>query len=349
METFLQGLAREIGVDYLPYENYCNKNSQRKEIDMLRVADKRKELLCAGTLDVNTAEAMTQVLEAGYRYFDLATAYKDAHLALAVAMEKYDRNDLHICTKINDGDLLRHHFSVRKILDEILHDLRTAYVDTLMLHSPALLLHEHAAEVMEELIALKKQGLIRRIGVSNFTIADLERLDEQYRRHIDYNQIELSPYCQQTEVVEYCRKNNIQVMAYRPFGKGKGDMLQDGVLCAIAAKHSATVHQVILAWIMQQNMVAIPKAGSRSHLDDNLKACRIKLEPVDMQAIAAFARTKNVQTCSWEKFVKLPDIGKYKNVCVTKPLTGRFGTFAPVVSEDTNKPGSDLARLAAKI
>jgi uncharacterized protein len=121
MEGFLQSLAREIGVNYISYDDYC-LNKQREEKKMLR---HNERLICAGTSGINTAEAITHAIEAGYRYFDLATAYKGVHQALAVAMQKYDRKDFHICTKINDVDLMNHNFSVQQIFDEILRDLKS--------------------------------------------------------------------------------------------------------------------------------------------------------------------------------------------------------------------------------
>ena len=115
-------------------------------------------------------------------------------------MQSSARNEIKICSKINDNDLLNHNFSVRSILDNILKELNTEYVDILMFHSPALLLHEHATKILEELIVLKREGKIKEIGVSNFTVSDLERMGE-YRRLIKYNQIEMSPYFTQDETV----------------------------------------------------------------------------------------------------------------------------------------------------
>jgi len=202
----------------------------------------------------------------------------------------------------------------------------------LMLHSPALLLHERGVQVFEELIKLKEEGLIRNIGVSNFTVKDLERLDPAYRKYISFNEIELNPYCQQKDVVEFCQKAGIQVMAYRPFGKGKAeDLLQNPTLIKIAEDHKASVHQIILAWLFNNNMVAIPKASSKEHLESNMAACNIILSQEQMNAIASLDR--NLHTCSWEGFVKLPSFMSYIDKPLARPSISKgFGGFASEVN-----------------
>lgn len=333
METYLKALADEIGVEYVSYQNFLKKKEQHQ---MFRNERKRTDLICAGTLGVSTPEALSQMIGSGYRYFDLATAYKGSHEALAGAMQGMNRAEFNICTKINDGDLIKHNFSVRQILTSILKELNTNYLDTLMLHSPALLMHERAVQVFEELIKLKEEGLIKHIGVSNFTVKDLERLDPQYRKHIAYNEIEVSPYCQQNDVLEYCGRSGIQVMAYRPFGKGKADdLLENATLKEIANRHQASVQQVILAWLTQMNLVAIPKASSKEHLESNMAACNIFLSSTEMKTIATLDR--NLHTCSWEGFVKLPEgFMSYADKPLVRPTTSAKGIFATNGTQGTN-------------
>lgn len=287
---------------------------------MLRNTKKRIDFVCAGTLGVSSSAGLAEMVNAGYRYFDTATAYKGVNALLGEVLKSKNRHDFHLCVKINDNDLLQNEFSVRKILDNLLSDLGTDYLDTLMLNSPALLLHDHAVSVFEEMIKLKEQGKIKHIGVSNFSVKDLERLDRAYQRHISYNQIELNPYCQQHDVVSYCGRLGIQVMAYRPFGKGKAeDMLVNPALIEIGNRHQLSVHQVILAWLTQRSIVAIPKAASRQHMDANLKACDVFLDAEEMNLIATL--DKKLHTCGWEEFVKLPNYKAFMDVPLVRPAS----------------------------
>jgi len=315
METFLQGLADEVGVNYVSYQDYSRA--------------RKSNLLCAGTLGLSTTEALAPVVKAGYRYYDTATGYQGSLTALAGAMHGMDRTEFNICTKINDGDLLKNDFSIRKILESVLQELNTHYLDTLMLHSPALLLHDHAVEVFEELIKLKEEGLIKHIGVSSFNVEDLERLDPQYRKHIEFNEVELNPLCQQKELVKYCVKNKIEVMAERPFGKGD-ELLENPVLKEIAAAHQASVQQVILAWLTQNYLVAIPITNSNQELEANKAACEIYLSHHEMNSIAKLDLQR--PTIDWKKFAKI----KYHETYAKKPLlrpttsdVGIFGNTAP--------------------
>ena|GEM_PF-21087 len=306
MEYFLRNFSRQSGVEYVSYATY-----------------KQRKLMCAGTLGM-TELALQEAIEVGYRYFDVATAYPGSHrlLANAIHATKINRSEFHICSKINDNDLLNNDFSVNNILQGILTELNTDYLDTLMLHSPALLMHEKAVAVFEELIVLKEKKLIHHIGVSNFTAVELSKLDSQYLQYIDYNQIEMSPYCQQSETVAFCNKHQIQLMAYRPFGKGKAeDLLQNDTLNEIAKKHQVSTHQVILAWAIYQNVVVVSKAGTVKHMQENLYACQIKLDQDDMHAIRRL--DKDLHTCPWEQFVKLPRINDFKHFALMRPESYR--------------------------
>ena len=123
-------------------------------------------------------------------------------------------------------------------------------------------------------------------------------------------------------------------MAYGSFGRGKANILSDEVITAIASKHCSSPHQVILAWCMQQGVVPVVKSSSSGHMAANLSAYKIVLEPSEIDAISSL--NKNFQTCSWQKFVKLPDIDKYTDVLIVKPISPHvcFSHFAPYSRQD---------------
>lgn len=324
MENYLRALANEIGVEYLSPQQYY----QKEETLIRENCMQQKIELCAGTLGINSSETVSELIKAGYTTFDLATAYPGVDKILGEVLQDVNRQQIKVCLKINDDDLLKHNFSILSILVDVLDKLNTEYIDILMLHSPALLMHDRANEVLDELIALKKVGKIKELGVSNFTVSDLDRLGG-YRRFIQYNQIEMSPYFTRSDVVDYCKSNSIQIMAYGSFGRGKVNILSNEVITAIASKHHSSPHQVILAWCIQQGIIPVVKSSSSGHMAANLDAYKLVLEPAEIQAISSL--NKNFQTCSWQKFVKLPNIEKYTDVLTVTPISPhvRFSQFSP--------------------
>ncbi|NDJ58810.1 2,5-didehydrogluconate reductase DkgB [Enterobacteriaceae bacterium 4M9] len=227
-------------------------------------------------------------LELGYRVIDTAQIYdNEAAVGQVIAESGVARNELYITTKIWTDNL-----SADKLipsLKESLKKLRTDYVDLTLVHWPSPGKAVSVAETMNALMEAKALGLTREIGVSNFTIELMQQaIDAVGARNIATNQIELSPHFQNRRVVDWAKAHGIHVTSYMTLAYGKA--LADEVIGRIAEKHNATPAQVILAWAMALDYSVIPSSTKRENLQSNLQSGELKLDEVDMAAIAELER-----------------------------------------------------------
>ncbi|QXI36743.1 2,5-didehydrogluconate reductase DkgB [Pseudomonas xantholysinigenes] len=233
-------------------------------------------------------DSVKSALELGYRVIDTAQIYKnEADVGQAIAESGVPRDELFITTKIWVDN-----YAADKLIPSLkdsLAKLRTDYVDLLLIHWPAPGNGVELAEYMEALAEAKKQGLTRQIGVSNFNI-DLTRqaIAVVGKGEIATNQVELSPYLQNTKLTTYLKEQGITTTSYMTLAYGK--VLKDPVLAEIAAKHKATVAQVALAWAMQLGYAVIPSSTKRENLASNLLARDLRLDTDDMARIATLER-----------------------------------------------------------
>ncbi|MEN5304086.1 2,5-didehydrogluconate reductase DkgB [Pseudomonas sp. TWI628] len=233
-------------------------------------------------------DSVKSALELGYRVIDTAQIYKnEADVGLAIAESGVPRSELFITTKVWVDN-----YAADKLISS-LHDslkkLRTDYVDLLLIHWPAPGNGVELTEYMQALAEAKKQGLTRQIGVSNFNI-ELTRqaIAVVGKGEIATNQIELSPYLQNTKLTAFLKEQGITVTSYMTLAYGK--VLKDPVLAEIANKHKATVAQVALAWALQLGYAVIPSSTKRENLASNLLARDLRLDDEDMARIAKLER-----------------------------------------------------------
>lgn len=267
------------------------------------------------------AAVVREAIRMGYRHFDCAPIYGNeaeigAALADAIAGGEVKREELWITSKLWGSCHGRG--NVVPALRRTLADLRLDYVDLYLVHWPVAmqervgigypksgadfrtLLEAPLAETwagMEEAHAL---GLNRNIGVSNFTVAKLERLARSAHVAPAVNQVESHPYLPQDELLEYCNSRAIALTAFAPLGSGdrparvrtENDpvLLEDPVVAGIAASHGITPAQVLVAWAVQRGTSAIPKSTNPARLAQNLAAADIALTDAEMRAIASIER-----------------------------------------------------------
>ncbi|UVC30187.1 2,5-didehydrogluconate reductase DkgB [Pantoea sp. SOD02] len=231
-------------------------------------------------------------LELGYRTIDTAQIYEnEAAVGQAITESGVARGDLFVTTKIWIENL-----DAEKLipsLKESLAKLRTDYVDLTLIHWPS---PEGAVSVKESMLALmaaKEAGLTRQIGISNFPIALMkEAIDAVGAENIATNQIELHPFLQNRQVVEFARKYGLHITSYMTLAYGEA--LNDQVINAIAQKHKATPAQVVLAWAMKLGYAVIPSSTKRENLASNMAAVDLQLDDQDMANIAALDRQQRL-------------------------------------------------------
>ena len=231
-------------------------------------------------------------IKAGYRHFDTAQAYdNEAFLGAAIKRAGVPREELFITTKI-----AVEHFGYRhahQTFKDSLANLQTDYVDLLLLHFPVPVLRKKSWLALEE---IQQAGGAKSIGVSNYTIKHLERM-KAYATHMPaVNQVELHVFLQHPELLEYCAAEGIVVEAYSPLAHAKAGA-DNAVLAAIAKKHGKSYAQVMLRWLVQQNVVVLPKTKTPARLTENLDIFDFALDAADMAKLAKLEA--QLRTC-WD-------------------------------------------------
>ena len=226
-------------------------------------------------------KAVKQALDIGYRHIDTAHLYEN-HKAVGKGIQGFDRSKLFITSKftlrqINPKKVAA---SVEKTCDQALKDLGTDYLDLYLIHWPDL--EMPMSKIFEAMEKLVDKGKILKAGVSNFTIHHLQDLKRDGFVPAA-NQVEFHPYLYQKPLLDYCRKMKIELIAYRPLGKG--EVLKEPLLRKIGARHKKGPAQVVLRWLTQKKIPAIPKASSKKHLEENLESLDFKLSAAEMKII----------------------------------------------------------------
>lgn len=227
--------------------------------------------------------------EAGYCHFDTAQAYDNERLlGAAWRGSGLNREELFITTKI--GVVNFGTSRTDRSFEESLKDLRTDYVDLLLLHFPVPLLRKGSWKALEK---IRAAGRARSIGVSNYTIRHLEELKGYADTMPAVNQVELHIFLQQPELIDYCRENGIMVEAYSPLAHGTP--MDDEAVISIAKKHHKTYAQIMLRWCVQRGFAVIPKSAAPTRIRENLDIFDFELDEEDMEALAS--QDRDMRTC----------------------------------------------------
>jgi diketogulonate reductase-like aldo/keto reductase len=232
-----------------------------------------------------SARIVEQALRIGYRHIDTAQAYEnEREVGEGVRASGVPRDQVFVTTKVWWS-----HFApldLERSVKESLAKLRFSHLDLLLLHWPNAAVP--LAETVGALCRMRKLGLTRHIGISNFTVALIEQAVALSDCPLVTNQIEYHPYLNQSKVVEACRRHGIAVTAYSPIARGQTS--GDDVLSRIGERHGKTGAQVALRWLVQQNVIAIPRSSKIERLEANLAIFDFELSADEMAEILALAR-----------------------------------------------------------
>lgn len=231
-------------------------------------------------------EMIETALQIGYRHLDTAYIYRnEAEVGAAMRASGLARSEIFLTTKIwrdffHDGELQR---QARASLERLGVD----QVDLLLLHWPVSAVP--LAETIAALNEVKREGLTRAIGVSNFPSALIEQAAALAESPLAADQIEYHPYLSQRAVLRTCRRHGMALTAYSPLAQGV--LLDDPVLSAIAATHRRTTSQIALRWLVQQEGVAaIPRTSSPARAKENLEVFDFSLSDQEMAALHGLDR-----------------------------------------------------------
>jgi len=229
------------------------------------------------------AECERSVLDAintGYRLIDTAASYmnEDA-VGKAIKQSGVAREDFFITTKLwiqSNG-----YEGTKKAFENSLKQLQLDYLDLYLMHQPL-------GDVYGEWRAMQdlyKEGRVRAIGVSNFHPDRLIDLIIHNEIVPAVNQIETHPFHQQIETQKFLQENSVQIESWGPFAEGKNGIFQNELLASIGKKHNKSIAQVILRWLTQRGVIAIPKSVRRRRMEENFNSLDFELSTEDMEAI----------------------------------------------------------------
>jgi 2,5-diketo-D-gluconate reductase A len=232
--------------------------------------------------DEDTQQAVEAALAAGYRHIDTAAAYRnEGGVAAGIAASGLRREEIFITTKLWNSE--QGFDSTLAAFEKSIERLDTAHVDLYLIHwpVPARGLYLDTWRAFERIHA---EGGARTIGVSNFRVADLERLAAEAETMPTINQIELHPLLQQEELRAWHAAHGVATEAWSPLAQG--EVLEDDTLLTIAAHHEKSVAQVVLRWHLQLGNVVIPKSVTPERIRANLDLFSFELGEDDLAAIA---------------------------------------------------------------
>lgn len=225
-------------------------------------------------------QSVETALQTGYRLIDTAACYgNERAVGNAVKNSGIPREELFLCSKvwIQDAGYERTKASFAKTLE----NLQTDYLDLYLVHMPYGDYHG-SWRAMEELY---QTGKIKAIGVCNFLPDRLADLILSHMIVPAVNQIELHPFCQQKELRQIMQQYQIQPMAWGPFAEGQNQIFQNETLVAIGKKYGKTTAQVILRWLWQNQIIAIPKSVHAERIRENFLVEDFVLSSDDMKQI----------------------------------------------------------------
>jgi diketogulonate reductase-like aldo/keto reductase len=219
-------------------------------------------------------EAVRYALQSGYRHIDTATMYRnEREVGRAIADSDLDRDQVFVTTKLPPGSVGR----ARATIAESLRALGTGHVDLWLVHWPPR--GRASVQVWRDFLAIRNEGLCRAVGVSNYSIRQIDELAEATGEWPAVNQIPWSPSRYDPDLLAAHAKRGVAVEGYSPL---KGTRLGDPVLDEIAAKHGVTPAQVVLRWHLELGITVIPKSARPERIRSNFDLFSFSLSPEEV-------------------------------------------------------------------
>lgn len=260
----------------------------------------RMPMLGLGTFDLRNqdcVDAIKTALGLGYTHFDTAAMYAN-HEQIGQALQEagVKRADLFITSKVSRDNL--RYDNVLSECNKALNQLQMDYLDLYLIHWPNNDIP--LTETFRAFAKLIEDGKVKNIGVSNFTIARLRRAIAATDLPITVNQVEYHPYLNQEALLDFCQRNQIALTAYSPIAKGR--VMSNPLLTEIGKRHSKSAVQVSLRWMIQKDIIVIPKASSEGHMAANMSIFDWMLSEDEMERIDAIPERVRLIDPGWANF-----------------------------------------------
>lgn len=241
-------------------------------------------------------DSVAEAIRIGYRHIDTADSYGNHdEVGQGIIKSAVPREEIFLTSKVWWDKLSGE--NVKKSVGRFLEELRTDYLDLLLIHWP-----NRSVPINETLNAMqeiKQLGKIRSLGVSNFTINHLKKTNET-NIHPVVNQVEMHVSFNQKEMRDFCNEEKIIVTAYSPLGRGSD--IENDMLKYMADKYKKTPAQIALAWIMSKGVVPIPKSSHPERIKENFESINIELTDEDIKKIDDLPQNERQVSPAWNEF-----------------------------------------------
>lgn len=235
---------------------------------------------------------------AGYELYDTAHMYgNEGDIGFAIQNNILDRNKILITSKICATQYLGHrrylHLDKQSVSRAYKNSCKLLGVDSIdifLLHSP----FKYNTKAYQELISLYDKGKVKAIGVSNFNQEQLDTLYKEVGGIPMINQIEIHPYNTMEDIIQYCNDRGIVVEAYSPFGRGNilPEIMNNETLIQFAQQHNKSVGQIILRWLVQQDIITVVRSSNPKRIQENLEIFDFSLTDEQMKYISSLNQNK---------------------------------------------------------
>jgi diketogulonate reductase-like aldo/keto reductase len=248
--------------------------------------------------------AVKKALELGYNHIDTAIVYgNQKEIGEALEELSYNcggkRKELFITSKVWRTNLA--YGAVLEECEQILEELKIDYLDLLLIHWP-----NSDIPIGDTMKAFKKlvdKGKVKNVGVSNFNINHLKKALSEADKigvKISINQVEFHPYLYQKKLLDFCKDNQVHITAYSPLSRGL--VFKEPVLGDISKKISKSVSEIVLSWLMEKEIIVIPKSSDEEHLKDNLESVKLKLSKDQIKKIDSLNKDQRLINPGFSEF-----------------------------------------------
>ena len=228
--------------------------------------------------DEETAKIIKNALNLGYKMIDTASFYNnEVGIGNGIKESGIDRKDIFLVTKLWNDD--HGYDNTIEAFNKSLNNLQVDYIDLYLIHWP----NKLNAETWRAFEHLYETGKVKAIGVCNFKVEHLEELKKTAKIMPMVNQVEIHPFSTKNNIINYCKDNNIKVVAWSPISRGR--VLSNDLMIDLSQKYKKSIVQIVLRWHMQKGVIPIPKSSNENRIKENIDIFDFEISSEDMKAI----------------------------------------------------------------
>ncbi|GLU56957.1 aldo/keto reductase [Dyadobacter frigoris] len=234
-------------------------------------------------------QSVLNALNIGYRLIDTAAAYhNEESVGRAIKKSNVKREEIFVTTKFLPADT--GYENAKRAFEASIKKLGLDYIDLYLIHLPQGDVNS-SWTAMEELY---KEGKVRAIGVSNFNMDQVQDLIKRHRVVPAVNQVETHPFSQKTEMQKALKSQGIQLESWAPFAQGKNNIFNNEPLKVLSSKYNKSIAQVVLRWLIQKEVVVIPKSANVKRMNENFNVFDFQLSADDMEIIKSLDKGRGL-------------------------------------------------------